>query len=479
MGFLEIRGNRIVDEKGEEIFLRGVNFGGWLNMENFISGYIGAESSLKEAIRKELGEERYQAFFESFLDAFISEGDFEFLSDIGANVVRLPFNYRLFEDDMYPGEYLERGFEYIDRAVEWARKYNIYIILDFHALPGWQNRGWHSDNPHHISLLWDNRDFQERVKGIWEFIAGRYSEEKIIAGYDLMNEPEAPSIEILNDFYCELVQTIRTVDKNHIIFLEGNNYASEFEGFNISYDDNLALSSHNYTTVTHSGRRYPGPVVKNSSYPSGKVYADKEWLENKFKETNSWMLEIDKPCLVGEFGALFDGEVNNPLPADLERLKALKDQLEIFNKYEQHWTIWTYKDVGVQGLVVSDSDSEYRKRIRPVNKMKQELGLDGWTARGKGALHSRADDILSIVAENVIKNLNDYSLDYKGYLRKKLGQRAICGTVANILSMVYAAQFVDLSSREIRKMHERAFKFENCRKREYLIAALREGFSGN
>jgi endoglucanase len=38
-GYLQVDGSRIVDEHGSEIILRGVGLGGWMNMENFITGY--------------------------------------------------------------------------------------------------------------------------------------------------------------------------------------------------------------------------------------------------------------------------------------------------------------------------------------------------------------------------------------------------------------------------------------------------------
>jgi hypothetical protein len=473
MSFLQVQGKDILKENGEKIYLRGVSFGGWLNMENFITGYPGAESSVRKAIREELGEERYNVFFDSLLDSFITEADFRFLSEIGATVVRVPFNYRHFEDDMNPGEYKNDIFKYLDKTVELGRKYGIYIILDLHAAQGWQNEGWHSDNPKNISLMWDNKDYQERVAKLWQHIALRYKDEAFIAGYDLVNEPDAPTVEKINNFYKKIVKAIRAVDKKHIIFLEGNNYSKEFEGFAEPFDDNSAYSSHNYTPATHRARRYPGPVVEMER-AAGSVYADKKWLEDSLLERNGWIFEHQRPSWVGEFGALFDGDVNNPTPADGERLKALKDQLEIFNKHDQHWTIWTYKDVGVQGLVVPKKDSEYLKRIVGLKQIKRELGLDAWTARNNGLLHAETSKILKVVANSVAKNLNEFSLDYSGEWFKKLGRGSICTTISTMLSSIYAAQFIDMSKKEIRNMHQQAFEFKNLEKRDYLIEVLEE-----
>lgn len=469
MSFLRVEGPYIVDEAGKKIFLRGVCFGGWLNMENFITGYPGAEGNIRQAIREELGEEKYQIFFKSLLDSFITEDDFKFLSEIGATVVRIPFNYRHFEDDMNPGQFDSKGFYYLDKAIEWGKKYGIYVILDLHAAPGWQNRGWHSDNPYGITLLWRNRDYQERVKNLWVYIAEHYKDEPYVAGYNLLNEPDAPDMEILNRLYKEWTYAIRSVDKRHIIFIEGNRYSQVFEGLDEPFDDNLVYSSHNYTIATHRARKYPGYV--------GNVYADKNWMENIFLERNNWILEHKRPSWVGEFGALFDGPVDAPTNADMARLMALKDQLEVFNKYEQHWTIWTYKDVGVQGLVVPKEDCEYMKRIKPVLELKEKLGLDSWTSRGHGLLAIETARMIEVIAQTVSETLKDYSLDYAS-LTRTLGDRIICGAISNFLTPLYALQFADMTEDEIEKMHHLAFEFSNCVKRTYLIDVLKEAMRG-
>ena len=282
MGFLQVKGKYIVDsETGENVFLRGVCLGGWLNMENFITGYPGVESTIRRTIMEELGEERYNAFFTSLLDSFITEDDFKFLSEIGATVVRIPFNYRHFEDDANPGQYNPIGFYYLDRAVEWAKKYSIYVILDLHSAQGWQNPDWHSDNPYGVSLLWEDRSYQERVKILWLYIAEHYKNEPWVAGYNLINEPTAPNMKILNRLYKEWVRAIREKDKLHIIFIEGNMYSTIFEGLDEPFDNNLVYSSHNYTIATRMARKYPGYV--------GDLYIDKNgWKRLFLKQINGY-----------------------------------------------------------------------------------------------------------------------------------------------------------------------------------------------
>ena len=57
---------------GTPVVLRGVGLGGWMNMENFITGYPANESAMREAVGAVLGRERADAFFERLLDRFFT-----------------------------------------------------------------------------------------------------------------------------------------------------------------------------------------------------------------------------------------------------------------------------------------------------------------------------------------------------------------------------------------------------------------------
>ena len=61
---LSVRGAKIVDGSGQPVILRGYNIGGWMNMENFLTGYPGTESQHRRVLRRVLGAELYDAFFE-------------------------------------------------------------------------------------------------------------------------------------------------------------------------------------------------------------------------------------------------------------------------------------------------------------------------------------------------------------------------------------------------------------------------------
>ena len=101
---------------------------------------------------------------------------------------------------------------------------------DLHAVPGGENPDWHSDNQTGIPQFWHFQVFQEQMIRLWKEFSRRYAEEEFILGYDLLNEPFLmPAKEgMLQNFYERVTEAIREVDKNHILFLEGDFFAMDF-----------------------------------------------------------------------------------------------------------------------------------------------------------------------------------------------------------------------------------------------------------
>src|SRR6187431_388580 len=144
LDLLTVHGTDLVDEAGEAVRLAGVGLGGWMNMENFITGYPGNEEAIRRLLLDRMGREAYDAFFEAFHRDFFDDADAAHLAGLGINSVRIPFNYRHFEDDSAPFALEEEGFARLDRVVSLLAGHGIYSILDLHALPGRQNQHWHS-----------------------------------------------------------------------------------------------------------------------------------------------------------------------------------------------------------------------------------------------------------------------------------------------------------------------------------------------
>jgi hypothetical protein len=192
-GFVTAAGSAILDPVGQPIRLRGVNLGGILNMEHFVTGFVATEELMRASLRQVLGQPRYELFFDHLLKAMFAEPDAKLLQAMGVNSVRIGFNYHHFEDDLTPFELKAEGLALLDRVVNLCAEHGIYSILDFHSLPGGQNAGWHADNPTHLPLLWKYAHFQDRVVWLWEHLADHYRDNPWVAGYNLLNEPADPT----------------------------------------------------------------------------------------------------------------------------------------------------------------------------------------------------------------------------------------------------------------------------------------------
>src|SRR3954467_9940709 len=251
--FLRVEGASIVDASGSPVMLRGVGLGGWMNMENFITGYPGNEAAMREAVARVLGPARAEAFFGALLDAFFGPDDAAFLASLGVNCVRLPVNQAHFEGA--PFEWLSAGFERLSEAVDQLGAVGIYSVIDLHAVPGCQNQHWHSDNPTHVAAFWDHEHFQDLVVELWQGLAGGPRDNPWVAGYNLLNEPADASGEVVGPFYDRLVGAIREIDPDHTLSTDGNPSSTAFSVFSEVYE-NAIYACHDYA---RSGMAFGGP----------------------------------------------------------------------------------------------------------------------------------------------------------------------------------------------------------------------------
>jgi len=251
--FVSTRGKAFIAPSGERFFVKGINLGNWLLPEGYMFKFKNANSPrLIHAVINELvGEEEAKRFWKSYRDNYITAEDTKFIRDAGFNTIRVPFDYRLFvtQDDASRLEGI--GYELLDRVVNWAGREGLYVVLDMHAAPGGQT-GDNIDNSWGYPFLFESAESQELTVRIWQKIAARYGNEPAILGYDLLNEPIAHFFDTaqlnpkLEPLYRKIVTAIRAVDKNHIIFLGGAQWDTNFKVFGPPFDEQLVYTFHKY-----------------------------------------------------------------------------------------------------------------------------------------------------------------------------------------------------------------------------------------
>lgn len=236
---------------------RGVNLGGWLSLEPFITpslfDYDRDAGVIDEwTLCSKLGGAS-QRVLEEHYASFVTEDTFKDIADAGLDHIRIPFSYWAVE--IYDGDpYVFRtSWRYLLRAIEWARKYGLRVKLDVHGLPGSQN-GWnHSGRFGTIGWLngTDGETNRKRSVDMHDRLSKFFAQDRyknIISHYGLANEPRMTELEP-SDVVQWTEETYKLVRKNGIkalvVFGDGFMGLDNWQGLMTGYDD-LVLDVHQY-----------------------------------------------------------------------------------------------------------------------------------------------------------------------------------------------------------------------------------------
>jgi hypothetical protein len=246
-----------------------MGLGGWMLQEPYMLQLHGAadnQGQFREKLEKLAGKENTQRFYDAWLSGFITKADIDSMAAWGFNSVRLPMHYNLYtppvweEKDSSKNTFLEKGFALTDNLLKWCKANRIYLILDLHAAPGGQGADIPiSDRDVTKPSLWASAANRNKTIALWTELAKRYAKEEWIGGYDLINETnfgftdasdkngcnEKQNVE-LKTLLTDITKAIRAVDQKHMIFIEGNCWANNYNGMFPLWDNNIAVSFHKY-----------------------------------------------------------------------------------------------------------------------------------------------------------------------------------------------------------------------------------------
>src|SRR5690606_19308125 len=307
----------IVNIQGDTIILRGMGLGGWMLQEGYMFrlGFIGQQYRIREHIEDVIGAEETARFYTAWLANHTRKVDIDSMAAWGFNSIRLPMHYNLYtlpvEEEPVAGEqtWLDIGFAMTDSLLAWCKANSMYLILDLHAAPGGQGNDLNiSDRDPSTPSFWESEENRIKTIALWRKLAERYANEEWIGGYDVLNETNwgfedstdfrgtsektnAP----LREFLVDVTRAIREVDTNHIIFLEGNGFANNYNGIFPKWDDNLVLSFH----------KYGNPNVKESIQRFIDLRDEHNiplWLGESGENSNTWFTEAIELCEANGIG---------------------------------------------------------------------------------------------------------------------------------------------------------------------------------
>lgn len=312
--FLKTKETDIVNQDGEKVYLRGVNAGGLFVQEEWMCPTIMDDQlRMIQTLTDRFGYEKAMALVDVYESNWWTEEDFDNVKALGFNLIRLPFAYFNLEDKN--GE-LTR-FERMDWFIDECDERDIYVVLDLHGAYGSQNGKDHSGDTLNNDLF-TSEDNMGKTLALWETVASRYKDRSIVAGYDILNEPEGAhgyTNYMQWNFFNDIYESIRAVDSEHIIIMESvwevNNLPTP-----LAYGwENVVYEYHNYCWDNYG------------DYDTQKDFIDKKIsdYERALKENYH-----NVPIFIGEWTGFTNADV-------------WKYTLDEYNHLGLHWSVWTYK----------------------------------------------------------------------------------------------------------------------------------------
>ncbi|HKJ32797.1 MAG TPA: glycoside hydrolase family 5 protein [Balneolales bacterium] len=317
--FITVKGKKVIAPNGQELHLKGIGLGNWLLPEGYMWRFKKAVSprQINDVVTELIGPAAARNFWKKYHAEYITKKDIAYLKKIGMNSVRIPINYRVLTSENHPGIWLKSGFETLDHVIQWCKEEGLYVILDMHAAPGGQT-GENIDDGWGYPFLFKSPESQKRVIRIWKKLAARYHNNPNVLGYDLLNEPipnfkEYASLnKYLVPLYKRITHAIREVDPNHIIIVEGAQWATNFKVFGKPFDSKMIYSFHKY------------------------------WMppkQDQFQEYVDFSNKYNVPIWLGESGENKDEWV---------------DQFrKLLEKNDIGWSFWPYKKLKAKSCIVT------------------------------------------------------------------------------------------------------------------------------
>lgn len=384
--------------------IRGVNIGGWLVLEPWITPSIFDSVNQgrpqkdivdEYTLSQHLGSDAALAILRQHWDSFVTWHDFHRIKKAGFNVVRIPIGYWAY--DTFGSPYTSGAAVYIDAAVDWARLLGLKMIIDLHGVPGSQN-GFDNSGQRMDSPTWQTGDTVQQTLQILQTISDKYAQpsfQDVIVGIELINEPaqyraDKLNLNVTKQFYRDGYNYVRGISNTTVIIADGFMPPNNWNGFLTPSDNNsqnVAIDHHEYQVfndrfVKMSPSEHIRYVCTNADNYSG---ADK-WTV--IGEWTGAMTDCARYLNGYGLGARYDGTFVNSTKVGncgwqndirqwtqsykISTRKYIEAQISTFEARTQGWFWWNFKteraaewdafdliDAGIFPAIV-DGEVDYR-----------------------------------------------------------------------------------------------------------------------
>ncbi|CAK3855429.1 glycoside hydrolase [Lecanosticta acicola] len=358
--------------------LRGVNIGGWLVLEKWMyddddNPFRGTNATDQYTFDQ---TPNAAATLKKHWETYFTEVDVEKIASWGINALRIPIGYWAYDDDNDDTPYLRGADEYMEKAIVWARKYGLKVLVDCHGSPGSQNGFDNSGRAGNVA--WQSDDNLQQSITVLETMAQKYGSKQyadVVFGLELVNEPiswGSNNFDLTQTWSQQAYNAVRNAsDNKELVIVMHDSFTTPWAWQSVGSkilantpkrDAGFAIDTHLYQNQ-----------VASDSDPSQEQHIAKacNWTNSNLLPASS-----NLPVLVGEFSAQTnvcaypDGTTTGGRACDVEGCqcssnveipnwlqplrtasrKFLEAELDAFEHSARGWFLWSYKGPGAWGL---------------------------------------------------------------------------------------------------------------------------------
>lgn len=233
--------------------VRGVNLGGWLVLEPWITPSIFSEWADSQTVKDEytytqtLGKDEATSRLTQHWDSWITQGDLEAIASAGLNHVRIPVGYWAVTP-LDGDPYVQGQLPYLDNAIGWARSAGLKVMVDLHGAPGSQN-GF-DNSGRYGAIEWLQGDTVAQTVTAIKNLAERYANDSdVVTSIQLLNEPAGFALDLgaIKDFYNQGYEAVRESNADTVVCFHDafQDFQTSWNGFTAGPTNNM-LDTHQY-----------------------------------------------------------------------------------------------------------------------------------------------------------------------------------------------------------------------------------------
>jgi hypothetical protein len=300
-----------------------------------------------------------------------SQEDFNKLAALGCNYVNISHPGLFTETPPYK---LDKAIQdHLDRLLEMIEKADMFAVISFRTGPGRseftfvsEDLGDWFDESYLNDTVWQDTEAQDAWVAMWEYTATRYKDNPIVAGFDLMVEPNSNetgshylhdyldiwdpeefyseyggSLYDWNQLYPRIITDIRNVDPHTPILVGANGYSSIawLPHMKVVKDSRVVYMIHQYAPGQYA---FQQPNSQKCSYPGmcdvnrdgQKEQLDRFWLEELLSIIDEFTARHRVPVAVNEFG------VSRWVPGAAQ---FIDDEMGLFEEKGMNNALWEWQ----------------------------------------------------------------------------------------------------------------------------------------